>query len=97
MKARIVVALSVVLALALPAAAQARLPKTTDTLIVPAKSIGGVALGASPTSVTKAWGKNKQCETQCVYEGKNSGELGSALLESTDNGATYKVWAPTII
>jgi hypothetical protein len=93
MKARIVVALSVTLALALPAAAQAGLPKTTNTLIVPAKSLGGVALGGSPTAVTKAWGKNKQCEYQCLYEGKNPGELGSVLLESDANGANYKVWS----
>jgi hypothetical protein len=93
MKARIVVALSVALALALPAAAQAGLPKTTDTLIVPAKSLGGVTLGSSSTAVTKAWGKNKQCEYQCLYEGRNPGELGSVLLESDANGASYKVWS----
>ncbi len=48
MKVRSVAVLSVALVLVLPAAAQAALPKTGDTLIVPAKSIGGVVLGGSP-------------------------------------------------
>jgi hypothetical protein len=93
MKARIVVALSVTLALALPTAAQAGLPKAADTLIVPAKSIGGVALGSTPTGVVKAWGKSKECKYQCLYEGKNSGELGSVLLESNASGTNYKAWS----
>lgn len=97
MKVRSVAVMSVVLALALPAAAQAALPKTGDTLIVPAKSIGGVVLGGSPTSVTKAWGKNKACESQCIYEGhkgtEESAALGNVLLEPNSNGADYKVWA----
>ncbi|HEV7482478.1 MAG TPA: hypothetical protein VGO13_05200 [Solirubrobacterales bacterium] len=66
MKARIVAVLFATVALALPAAAQATLPKTTNTLIVPGKSIGGVALGGSVASVTKAWGPNKTCEYQCL-------------------------------
>lgn len=92
MKARFIAVAAVALALALPAAAQAALPKTADTLIVPAKSLGGVTLGSSATAVTKAWGKNKACEYQCLYEGKNSGELGSVLLESNSSGGDYKVW-----
>jgi hypothetical protein len=92
MKARIVVVLSVTLALALPAAAQAGLPKTGNTLIVPAKSLGGVTLGASSKSVVKAWGKTSECVYQCTYEGKNSGEIGSALLESKTTTSTPKVW-----
>ncbi len=47
--------------------------------------------------MTKAWGKNKACESQCIYEGhKGTGEsasLGSVLLEPNINGAHYKVWA----
>lgn len=96
MKTRISMLLSVTLALALPAAAQAALPKTANTLIVPAKSIGGLALGSSPTQVTKAWGTSKQCEYQCLYEGANSGERAQALLESKDDGVTYKTWNLTI-
>ena len=97
MKARIVVALSVTLALALPAAAQAGLPKASSTLIVPAKSLGGVTLGSTPTAVTKAWGKSKEkCEYDCLYEGKTPGELGNVLLEADTNGANYKVWSGVI-
>jgi hypothetical protein len=96
MKARTVAVLFAVAALALPAAAQAALPKTGNTLIVPGKSIGGVALGGSTASVTKAWGSNKTCEYQCLYEGKagptESPALGSVLLESGAKGGAYKVW-----
>ena len=96
MKARIVAVLFATAALALPAAAQAALPKTTNTLIVPGKSIGGVALGGSVASVTKAWGPNKTCEYQCLYEGKagptESAALGSTLLETGAKGGAAKVW-----
>jgi hypothetical protein len=96
MRARTVAVLLATLALALPAAAQAALPKTSNTLIVPGKSIGGVALGGSLSSVTKAWGPNKACEYQCLYEGKaGAGEtpsLGSVLLETKTSGGPGKVW-----
>jgi hypothetical protein len=96
MKARIAAVLFATMALALPAAAQAALPKTTNTLIVPGKSIGGVALGGSVASVTKAWGANKTCEYQCLYEGKagptESAATGSALLEAGAKGGANKVW-----
>jgi hypothetical protein len=97
MNARIVAVLFATMALALPAAAQAALPKTTsDTLIVPGKSIGGVALGGSTASVTKAWGPNPTCEYQCLYTVKvgptESAALGSALLETGAKGGASKVW-----
>lgn len=99
MRIRIFVSLTAIVAFALPAAAQAALPKTNDTLIVPAKSIGGVALGSSPTAVTKAWGKNAECEFQCLYEGRrHTGEtpsLGSVLLEK--RGSAVKTWEIYII
>ena len=82
--------------LALPAATEAALPKVTSTLIVPNKSIGGVALGAKASQVTKAWGANKECEYSCVYEGKpgrhETASLGSASLETKEEGAPAKVW-----
>ena len=80
------VGLSALLLLALPSAATAALPRTGNTLIVPGKSIGGVALGASPAKVKKAWGPAKNCPYQCLYEGKTpkggNAALGSVLLES---------------
>ncbi len=93
MKAHIVVALSITVALTLTATADAGLPKAKTTLIVPSKSIGGVALGASSKAVAKAWGKTAKCEYQCLYEGKASGELASVLLETKSTGATPKVWS----
>jgi hypothetical protein len=59
-------------------------------------SIGGVALGGSVASVTKAWGPNKTCEYQCQYAGAagptESAALGTALLETGPNGGPLKVW-----
>jgi hypothetical protein len=91
MRTRAAAILTVIAALAFPAAAAAGLPKTTDTLIVPAHSLGGVTLGANAKQVTTAWGKTASCETQCVYDGSNSGELASVLLETSDEGATFHV------
>lgn len=93
MKFRLATVCAVALALVLPAAAQAGLPKTGNTLIVPAKSLGGVTLGSSAAAVVKAWGKTSSCTYQCLYEGKNVGELGSVLLESDAGGQNYKVWS----
>lgn len=100
MKVRIAVVLSAALALALSAAAQAALPKTSNKLIVPNKSIGGVALGDKASAVTKAWGHNSTCQLECSYEGRkpNTGSpsLGSVLLESKSSGAPAKVWSVAI-
>jgi hypothetical protein len=95
-KLRFAVLVGVLAALALPAAAQAGLPKPSTILIVPAKSLGGVSLGGSTKSVTKAWGQNKKCEYSCVYEGKNTSEAASVQLESKNNGVTYKAWLISI-
>jgi len=80
------VGLSALLLLALPSAATAALPRTGNTLIVPGKSIGGIALGAGPAKVTKAWGPAKTCPYQCLYQGTapkgGTAALGSVLLES---------------
>jgi hypothetical protein len=97
MTARIAVLLGAILALALPASAGAALPKPSTTLIVPGKSIGGVALGATASKVKKAWGNTKDCEFQCVYEGgKNGDETATnagVLLESPASGSgPAKVW-----
>ncbi|HEY2716231.1 MAG TPA: hypothetical protein VGI73_08435 [Solirubrobacterales bacterium] len=85
--------------LVLPPVAGAALPKTTDTLIVPAHSIGGVSLGATPKAVIRAWGKDDACEYQCLYEG-TAGEsetpsLAGVLLEKSASGAP-KVWGAYI-
>lgn len=97
MTARIAVLLGAILALALPASAGAALPKASTTLIVPGKSIGGVALGATATKVKKAWGNTKDCEFQCVYEGGKHGDetatSANVLLEQPASGSgPAKVW-----
>jgi hypothetical protein len=99
MKTRYPVLLGVILALALalPPLAGAALPKATTTLVVPGKSLGGVPLGATSGSVQKAWGKTKECEYQCIYEGATNGggtaATASVLLEQPASGTgPFKVW-----
>jgi hypothetical protein len=96
MKIRIAAVLSMTLVLALPAAAHAALPKPSSTLIVPGKSIGGVALGANAKSVQKAWGKTRECVEACIYEGGKNGDetptSAEVLLEKPAGGGTHKVW-----
>lgn len=97
MKTRIAAALALALALILPATAGAGLPKAKTTLIVPGKSIGGVALGANAKSVEMAWGKPKaKCEFQCLYEGPRKGGGSAATasvgLEEKSKGRPPKVW-----
>lgn len=92
MKIRVAAVLSLTLVLAIPAGAQAALPKASTTLIVPGKSIGGVALGADAKSVQKAWGKAKECVEACVYEGGKNGDetpatAGAVLEEPAGGGA----------
>lgn len=98
MRTRILMTMSVtlVLAMALPAIVQAAFPKTSDTLIVPAKSIGGFALFGSPQKLAKAWGPAdiKNCETLCTYSGPNSGEEAAVSFQTTGaNGTVFKAWS----
>ncbi len=90
------VLLGAVAALAAPLSANAALPKTTNKLIVPNRSIGGVTLGARPSQVTRAWGPNSECVSTCVYQARaksgESGAVASALLEQRRKGTPYKVW-----
>ncbi len=80
MKARLKFGAILVLALVVPAAAQASLPSTKSTLIVPAKSLGGVKLGSSLAAASGAWGKGGTCgEASCGYEGKSKGEASFLL------------------
>jgi hypothetical protein len=99
MKIRTTIVLGAILALALPAAALAGLPKVTNTSIVPAKSIGGAALGGSLKAAKKAWGKTKcTSEYQCTWEGAASGATesraaqGTILLEEPAGGGAPKIW-----
>jgi hypothetical protein len=93
--------LSLALVLAVPFAAQATLPNTGNTLIVPGKSLGGVALGSSANKVKKAWGKAFHCPYQCLYQGKapkgGTAATASVLLENpganpTPVASKARVW-----
>jgi hypothetical protein len=100
-KPRNVVLLSLALVLALPAIAAAGLPQAKSTLIVPNKSIGGVALGATTSAVEKAWGKSGNCEFDCIYEAARKSETelpssGTVLLEEKKPGDPKKVWLITL-
>ncbi len=83
------------LAALLPAPAGAALPKPKNDLIVPAKSIGGLALGAPHGGVTSAWGANSACtEISCIYSAPTQPEedpaFAGALLDKGAKG--FKVW-----
>ncbi len=95
MKARIAIAVGICLALAVPVIAQASLPSTNNTLIVPNKSVGGIGFGATPKEVVKAWGhaETTPCVGSCNYPGKNEGEQITVGFETKDNGKTYKAWS----
>jgi hypothetical protein len=90
---RALLVLTVALTVALPIAAEAALPKPGDTLIVPAKSIGGVSLGSSSTEVTKAWGMNAACEFTCDYAGatKPGGIPAQAVANLEQSGGAAHV------
>jgi hypothetical protein len=96
MRTRAILACLAVLALVLPASACAALPKPKTTLIVPNKSVGGVALGAKASQVTSAWGKNNQCALDCIYEASPKGNEtpsgASVLLEEKSTGAPGTAW-----
>lgn len=100
MKARftaLVLSAGAVAALALPAAAGAALPKASTTLIVPGKSIGGLALNFTAAQVQKAWGHTKECIYQCSYEGLEHGDetaprAGASLERSASGKGPAHVW-----
>jgi hypothetical protein len=58
--------------LSLAGAAQAALPTTHNTLIVPGKSIGGAKLGSTLSQAAGVWGKSEcnDLDGECSYEGK---------------------------
>jgi hypothetical protein len=96
MKLRLAVVSCALLAFAaMPAVAGAGLPRLGNTLIVPNKSIGGVALNSKPSQVTAAWG-GKCEELHCVYEGAKPATGGAATavaqLERKGESGPEKVW-----
>lgn len=89
-------ALAALAAIALPGAATAALPTTTNDLIVPAQSIGGLALGSTSSAITKAWGKNDTCtEISCAYSGPaHAGETPALAEVLLDRGSTgFAAWS----
>jgi hypothetical protein len=96
MRIRAILACLAVLVVVPPASASAALPKPKTTLIVPNKSIAGVALGAKASQVTSAWGENSQCALDCAYEASPKGNEtpsgASVLLEEKSSGAQATAW-----
>jgi hypothetical protein len=93
MRIAIPIGLLSLLACLVPGGAAAALPKTSNTLIEPGKSIGGVALGASPTSVTKAWGPGC-AETSCTYSpaSKVGQSPALAIVGFEKTGTKWGAW-----
>jgi hypothetical protein len=73
-------------ALALPAAAQAKLPSFSDTSFVPNVSIGGARLGQSRTVAKHEWGSTRgQCtDFSCLFQDVRHSNLGIAEFDFED-------------
>jgi hypothetical protein len=98
MKARISLALGVAAVLALPAIAQASLPSSKSTLIVPAKSLAGLKLNSSLAAASAAWGKGGSCSPSGCEYGLPSNPSGTAsfVLATKTEGAPLLVVEITI-
>ena len=96
------VAFTAMLAFVLPATAQGAFPATSNNLIVPVTSLGGVTLRSSPAQATAAWGSGGVCKidpttvgggqvpyTDCVYTTarKLTGEADFTYIGGTVVGA----------
>ncbi len=82
---RLIVPAVALLLLALPATGYAGLPKPKDTLIKPAKKLGGIKTGMKVKDADKSWGKRGDCNFKgsfqyCNYTSKSSA-AGSASIE----------------
>jgi hypothetical protein len=93
MRVRVAAATGVAIALTLATGAQAALPTTHTTLIVPVKSLAGVKLGSSLASATAAWGKGGTCSAGGCQYGSNLTKVGAAsfLVAQTTTTAPVEV------
>lgn len=74
-----------VLTAALPAAAQAKLPSTSQPFLVPHEGIGGVYLHARIVKGKQAWGSGGDCSDYgCQYQDPRRYDLGSATFNFED-------------
>lgn len=86
-----------VAALAVPAAAQAKLPSTGQPFLVPNEQIGGVFLHARIIKGKQAWGgSGGDCtDFNCTYQDLRRPDLGYAIF-SFEDGPRGKITAVTI-
>jgi hypothetical protein len=75
-----------VAALAVPAAAQAKLPSTDQPFLVPGEQVGGVFLHARIVKGKQAWGvSGGDCsDFSCTYQDPRRSDLGDALFAFED-------------
>jgi hypothetical protein len=85
------VAAVALLALALPAAAQARLPKTNNTKIVPGTSIAGVKLDMTRNQLFAKWGKTSCDSASCIWEGPGTRGKNERAVVSFVNGKVVQI------
>ncbi len=98
---RAVALLTSAVVLALPAAAQAKLPSPKSKTIVFGKSIGGVKLGMSLAAAKKAWGKGGKCadtsaqirQTRCDWLDKKNGDANFTV---SNGRVTYIGLSPAV-
>lgn len=85
------VALAATVAVAAPAAAQAKLPSDDKPVLIPNEGIGGVVLGQRLSTAKQWWGTGGDCSAyNCQYSDPRRSELGSAQF-STEDGRGGRV------
>ena len=91
MPVRRTVVIAVLIGCLAAAVAQASLPRATSTLIVPGRSIGGVAMGSSVDKARAAWGPGSTCaitaagDGTCSYLDDVQASTGRASFTATGN------------
>jgi hypothetical protein len=81
-------------ALALPALASAGLPRTSDPLIEPGKSLGGIKLKMPLNAAAEKWGRNRgDCNSSmgggCLFKGKSAEKGTASFTGSSAPGVRY--------
>jgi hypothetical protein len=86
------IAVSATLALlALPAAADAHLPRTNNTVIKPGTSIAGVKLDMTKKQVFGKWGKTSCDSSVCTWEGPGTRGQNERAIVSFVSGKVVQV------
>jgi hypothetical protein len=86
-----IVAVAATIALGLPAAVTAHLPKTDNKSIVPGRSMGGVKLDMKQAKVMSKWGPAQCFPGFCAWEGKGKAGHRERATVSFVNGKVSQI------